>query len=455
MQEYDDTIVALATPNAVGAIGIIRLSGKEAIQIVNRLFKGKDLEKQKTHSIHFGHLVKNEEIIDEVLVSLFLAPNSYTKENVAEISCHGSPYIINTILSTLIEEGARMAKHGEFTQRAFLNGRFDLAQAEAVADLIASESKAAHKVALQQMRGGITNKLAELRNNLVEFTALLELELDFGEEDVEFANREKLVELLQHIKNEISRLMQSFRLGNAIKTGVPVAIVGKPNVGKSTLLNVLLQEDRAIVSDIAGTTRDTIEEKITIDGILFRFIDTAGLRETADVIEKIGVERSKASIQNAQIVLYLYDSNAESLDDVLEVLKEIPLDKSVIVVRNKQDISKKADKEIHIPYDWISISAKENISIDALKNLLLKNVINETATQQDAVIISNQRHFEALQHSALAIENVLSAINQQISSDFISQDLKVALRHLGSITGNIDVDKDILATIFGKFCIGK
>ncbi len=453
--DFEDTIVAIATPNAIGAIGVIRVSGKESLNIVNSIFEGKNLLAQKSHTIHLGKLVAANEIIDEVLVSLFIAPNSYTKENVVEISCHGSPYILNRVIELLLEKGCRLARAGEFTQRAYLNGRFDLSQAEAVADLIASDSQAAHKIAMQQMRGGITHKLAELRQSLIEFTALIELELDFGEEDVEFANREKLISLLHAIKDEIYRLSSSFKFGNAIKTGVPVAIVGKPNAGKSTLLNILVQEERAIVSDIAGTTRDTIEETLTIEGILFRFIDTAGLRDTTDVIEKIGVERSKETIQKAQIVLYLYDSSQENKTEVVQALNVIPKDKKVIVLANKHDITQDAIIQNETSTDWIAISAKENTGIQTLKDLLLQKVLEDNNTTQDAIVITNQRHYEALQLSEQAIDNVLAGLQQQISSDFISQDLKTALRHLGSITGSIDVDKDILATIFGKFCIGK
>ncbi len=452
---FEDTIVAIATPNAIGAIGVIRVSGKESLNIVNSIFEGKNLLTQKSHTIHLGKLIAANEIIDEVLVSLFIAPNSYTKENVVEISCHGSPYILNRVIELLLEKGCRLARAGEFTQRAYLNGRFDLSQAEAVADLIASDSQAAHKIAMQQMRGGITHKLAELRQSLIEFTALIELELDFGEEDVEFANREKLIALLYAIKEEIYKLSSSFKFGNAIKTGVPVAIVGKPNAGKSTLLNILLQEERAIVSEIAGTTRDTIEETLTIEGVLFRFIDTAGLRDTTDVIEKIGVERSKESIQKAQIVLYLYDSSQENQSEVAQALSIIPKDKKVIVLANKQDIAQDVIVQNETSTDWISISAKENKGIQTLKELLLQKVLEDNNSTQDAIIITNQRHYEALQLSEQAIDNVLAGFQQQISSDFISQDLKTALRHLGSITGSIDVDKDILATIFGKFCIGK
>lgn len=455
--DFSDTIVALSTPPGIGAIGVIRLSGTKAIEIVNSVFNGKNLLDQASHTIHFGKIIDQNQIIDEVLVSLFIAPHSYTKENVVEISCHGSSYIQQKIIETLLKSGARSAKPGEFTQRAFLNGRFDLSQAEAVADIIASDSQAAHKIAMNQMRGGISTKLSELRTALVDFTALIELELDFGEEDVEFADRTKLNELLHQIQKEIAVLLQSFSYGNAIKNGISVAIVGKPNAGKSTLLNALLQEERAIVSDIAGTTRDTIEETLTIDGFLFRFIDTAGLRKTDDTIEKIGVERSIEQINKAEIVIYLFDISTENFAAVEEELKIIPTDKKVIILGNKQDLSK-SNFDISKPAfteSFISISAKEKIGIDELKTALVNLVLKDKIDTQNAVIISNQRHYEALQKSQLAIENVLQKLQQNISSDFISQDIKTALRHLGDITGNIDLDKDILATIFGKFCIGK
>jgi tRNA modification GTPase len=456
MNYSDNTIVALSTPNGVGAIGVIRLSGNDAVKIVNAIFIGKNLLEQRSHTIHLGKISYNKEILDEVLVSLFLAPSSYTKENVVEISCHGSPYIQQKIIEALIDNGASSAKAGEFTQRAFLNGRFDLSQAEAVADIIASDSQAAHKIAMNQMRGGISSKLSELRTALVDFTALIELELDFGEEDVEFADRTKLNELLHQIQHEIAVLLQSFSYGNAIKNGIPVAIVGKPNAGKSTLLNALLQEERAIVSAIAGTTRDTIEETLTIDGLLFRFIDTAGLREANDEIEKIGIERSKEAIEKADIVIYLFDIFTEDFTVVEEELKIIPKDKKIIILGNKQDLNK-SNFEVSTPIfeeNFIAISAKEKVGIDELKTALV-NLVLKDKIDQNVVIISNQRHYEALQKSQLAIENVLQKLQQNISSDFISHDIKTALRHLGEITGNIDIDKDILATIFGKFCIGK
>ena len=466
-----ESIFALATPNGIGAIAVIRVSGIDAIELVNSIFIGKNLTKQTSHTIHFGKLQYKEELIDEVLVSIFYAPHSFTKENVVEIACHGSLYIQQRIMEILTLQGARPAKAGEFTQRAYLNGRFDLAQAEAIADVIASDSQAAHKIAMQQMRGGISSKLKELRNSLVEFTALIELELDFGEEDVEFADRTKLNELLHQIQKEISNLSSSFQYGNAIKNGIPVAIVGKPNAGKSTLLNALLEEERAIVSNIAGTTRDTIEETLTIDGYLFRFIDTAGLREAKDEIEKIGIERSKEAIAKADITLYISDYNEMRAEEVFSETVKLKLDKrKTILLANKIDIYDTSHLKEGGPapfenyravlenfgfHSLIFTSFKEKDGIDKLKSMLVKMMMNDKIDHQNAVIVSNQRHYEALQKSQLAIDEVLQKLKQNISSDFISQDIKTALRHLGAITGEIDIDKDILGTIFGKFCIGK
>lgn len=453
-----DTIVALSTPAGVGAIGVIRLSGTLAVQIVNKLFKGKNLEEQASHTIHFGKIYHKHQLIDEVVVSLFLAPNSYTKENVVEISCHGSPYILQRIIEALIDNGAVPAKPGEFTLRAFLNGRFDLSQAEAVADLIASDSGAAHQVALQQMRGGISAKLTALRSALIDFTALIELELDFGEEDVTFADRTKLLELLHQILDEINVLTQSFSLGNAIKNGIPVAIIGKPNAGKSTLLNALLKEERAIVSEIAGTTRDTIEETLTVDEYLFRFIDTAGLRETEDVIEKMGVQRSYEKIKSAAILLCLFD--ASIIDNHEAVKSELAYASSFgvpyLLIGNKADLCSEGIKqELNAIPGLLLLSAKNEAGIDQLKSSIVELIKKDRLDNQQAVVITNQRHYEALKKSGDAIREVIEKMQQGIPSDLITQDIKTALRHLGDITGEIDVDKDILATIFGKFCIGK
>ena len=452
---HSDTIVALSTPQGVGAIGVIRLSGADAVAIVQRVFKGKDLRQQQSHTLHFGYLMQNDKVLDEVVVSLFLAPSSYTKENVVEISCHGSPYIQQKIIELLIDQGARPAKPGEFTLRAFLNGRFDLSQAEAVADLIASDSQAAHQIAMQQMRGGISQKLKELRTALIEFAALIELELDFGEEDVEFADRSKLHTLLHQIVSELNTLIQSFQYGNAIKNGIQVAIVGKPNAGKSTLLNALLREERAIVSDIAGTTRDTIEETLTIDGLLFRFIDTAGLRETGDVIEKIGVEKSREKIRQADIVIFLYDHCEETAEQLQSELSIIPPDKKCIIAANKTDIC--PERTVPATLNGIAVvalSAKKHDGLETLKTELTGMVLDGNVSANNT-IITNQRHYESLQQSLKAVQEVITKLHDQIPADLVAQDIRVALRHLGNITGEIDTDKDILATIFSKFCIGK
>jgi tRNA modification GTPase len=461
-----DTIVALATsPGANGAIAVIRLSGPQAITITNGVFKGKDLLSQPSHTIHFGTIRNGEEIIDEVLVSLFKGPHSYTKEDVVEISTHNSKYIIERLIGLLIKKGARAAQAGEFTLRAFLNGGMDLSQAEAVADLIASENKASHEIAMNQMRGGISNKLQQMREQLINFTALLELELDFGEEDVEFADRAQFEALVRELKVHIHKLIQSFAYGNAIKHGVPVAIIGKPNAGKSTLLNTLLDEERAIVSDIAGTTRDTIEESINLDGITFRFIDTAGLRETADTIEAIGVTKAKEKVRQAKVLLYLYDDKDNTADEVIEQVKELYYDGLIVIlVRNKIDLQggyypNEMDTAItdalftDYSDSLIAISAKDSDSVEGLKNVLLDK-IREMAVE-DQQIITNTRHVEALQHALDALEQVEQGLNMQLPGDLLAHHVRDALRHISSITGDIDVDRDILGTIFGKFCIGK
>jgi len=461
-----DTIVALATsPGANGAIAVIRLSGPQAISITNRVFKGKDLAQQVSHTIHFGTIRDGETIVDEVLVSLFVAPYSYTKEDVVEISTHNSKYIIERVIQLLIREGARAANPGEFTLRAFLNGSMDLAQAEAVADLIAAENRASHEVAMNQMRGGISNKLQEMRDKLINFTALLELELDFSEEDVEFADRDQFLQLVAELRTHIRRLMDSFAYGNAIKNGVPVAIIGKPNAGKSTLLNALLDEERAIVSDIAGTTRDTIEETLNIDGITFRFIDTAGLRDTQDTIEAIGVIKAKEKVRQAKVLLYLYDEYDNTADEVIDQVKSLYFDGlKVVLVRNKIDLKggyfeNEMDKAIKSALftaytdTIVAISAKDPQSVQPLKNILV-DVIKDTqlAGQQ---IITNTRHLEALQLAYGALEEVELGITSGMSGDLLAHQVRTALRHISSITGDIDIDRDILGTIFGKFCIGK
>jgi tRNA modification GTPase len=453
----DDTIVALSTPQGVGAIGVIRLSGTDSIEICNKIFKGKDLTKQETHTLHFGHIVNGEEIIDEVVVGIFKEPHSYTKENVMEISCHGSPFIQQKIIELLIECGARPAKAGEFTLRAFLNGRFDLSQAEAIADLIASDSESSHKVALQQMRGGFSNQIKQLREQLINFAALIELELDFAEEDVEFAKRDELKKLVEHLLSHVARLIESFKLGNVIKNGVNTVIAGRPNAGKSTLLNVLLQEERAIVSEIPGTTRDIIEEMLNIQGINFRLIDTAGIREATDTIEKMGIERTMQKISQSAIVVYLFDVNSMTAQDVLRDIQSLHAnDIPVIPVGNKIDLSGEATaKQQFINIENILfISSKNELHLEDLKAALVKKV-SDKKIDFNAPIVTNVRHYEALLETQKALNDVLSGLQQKISGDLLAQDIRISLRALGNITGEIDVDRDILGAIFSRFCIGK
>lgn len=457
----NDTICATSTAQGVGALAVVRVSGDQAVSIVNQVFKGKDLTKVESHTVHYGFIVNSpndsqsslhneEEIIDEVMVSVFKAPKTFTAEDLVEISCHGSPFIQQEILQVLLNRGARLAEPGEFSQRAFLNGRIDLAQAEAIADLIAAQNKASHKVALNQLRGGISSELKDLREELINFTALIELELDFSEEDVEFANREELKELVRKMKEKVQGLLKTFEYGNAIKNGVPVAIIGKPNAGKSTLLNTLLNEERAIVSDIAGTTRDTIEETINLDGISFRFIDTAGIRETSDEIESIGVEKAKEKVQQAQVVIHLYEDD----QSILEELKDLLTDKIVFNLKSKIDKSGVGEEiQGDSAYHSFGISVKAGINIDRLKNQLVESIRH--GVDEDAVIITNLRHKEALQNALESIQNVESGMRMGLTSDLLAFHLRDTLKHIGSITGQIDVDKDILGTIFGKFCIGK
>jgi tRNA modification GTPase len=449
---HTDTIVALATPTGAGAIGVIRLSGTEAISICNKVFRGKDLLAQATHTLHFGSIVDGDAIIDEVLVSLFVAPRSYTRENVVEVSCHGSSYIIDKLIRLFVKCGARLAKPGEFTMRAFLNGQLDLSQAEAVADLIASSSEASHKVAMQQMRGGFSGELKKLREELIHFASLVELELDFSEEDVEFANRDQMKTLIEKIVVVLKRLIKSFELGNVIKKGVPVVIAGKPNVGKSTLLNALLNEERAIVSEIAGTTRDTIEDEIAIQGISFRFIDTAGIRDTEDIIEAKGVERTFEKINQSAIILYLYDAH----ETYGHELDQIKTDLELITTKNNSQlllVANKSDKGNHaIHPESLTISALQGIGIPELELKLLDMIhYSENANE---TILTNIRHVEALQKTCEALERVLDGIENPVTSDFLAMDTKQALHYLGEITGSISTD-DLLENIFSKFCIGK
>lgn len=448
-----DTIIALSTPPGSGAIGVIRLSGPEAITITNSVFWSKDLTKQQSHTLHFG-LIKDENIIiDEVVASLYVAPKSYTKENVVEISCHGSNYIIQQILNLLIKKGARAAKPGEFTLRAFLNGSLDLSQAEAVADLIASDSKASHDVALQQMRGGFSNELKDLREQLIHFASMIELELDFGEEDVEFANRDQLKALILKINAVLHRLISSFEMGNVLKNGVPIVIAGKPNVGKSTLLNALLNEERAIVSDIAGTTRDTIEDELNINGIIFRFIDTAGIRETADIIEAKGVERTLERMKQAKLIIYMVDA-LQTPDELEEQLRDLQkIDIPYLAVVNKADLFNDQQKEEFASREVLFLSAKENIGVEELKTALLAKV-NLLSINTSETLVSNIRHLEALKNTESALINVLNNIDNPVTSDFLAMDIKQALHYLGEITGQVTTD-DLLENIFAKFCIGK
>ena len=457
----EGTIMALSTATGAGAIALIRLSGTNAIDITETVFKarsGKRLKDQKSHSIHLGDIINNKSVIDEVLVSVFKNPHSYTGEDVIEISCHGSPFIQQEIMKLLIEQGSETAKPGEFTLRAFLNGKMDLSQAEAVADLISSENEASHQLAMQQMRGGFSSEIKNLRQELLNFASLIELELDFAEEDVAFADRKQLDDLLLKIQAVLKNLLDSFALGNVIKKGVPIAIVGAPNVGKSTLLNCLLNEDKAIISDIAGTTRDSIEDEITLDGICFRFIDTAGIRETEDTIEKIGIQKTFDKIDLAAYVLHLVDP-ADFKENYLELLKELEAFKSkypnkkLILVFNKEDQNLSTDIPDEIAnYPTVSISAKMNSNIDQLINLLTKHFkINPT---QDQSIVTNSRHYGSLYAAQKEVTAIQNGLSNGISGDLLAIDLRQALFHLGEITGEVTND-ELLGNIFANFCIGK
>lgn len=465
MIHQEDTIIAVSTPAGVGAIANIRLSGPEAISIVDSNFKSihknKTLLKQKSHTIHLGHILANGKIIDEVLVSLFKGPNSYTGENVVEISCHGSHYIQKKIIQHFLQNGCRLAAHGEFTLRAFLNGKMDLSQAEAVADLIASNSEASHKVAIQQMRGGISNELKDLRLQLLDFAALIELELDFSGEDVEFANRTKFYELITKITGVLKRLIDSFAFGNAMKNGIPVAIIGEPNVGKSTLLNALLNEEKAIVSDIAGTTRDAIEDEIILGGVAFRFIDTAGLRTTSDVIENIGIQKAYEKAQKAQLVIFLNEAksivhNSSNFENQLSKIKKKLPDKRLLVIANKIDtLTKEELNQFKVKHDDILLlSAKQKIGVEALKETLI-GLIQKGDLSTNETVVTNSRHFESLSNAFNSIQDVKSGLDMGIASDLVAIDIRECLRHLGNITGEYDIDKDILGHIFSNFCIGK
>jgi tRNA modification GTPase len=465
----NDTIIALATSSGIGAIAVIRLSGENSIKDVNQFFESKigskDLTKVKTHTIHLGNIIVNDRIIDEVLVSVFKGPNSYTGENVVEISCHGSVYIQQEILQLFLQHGIRHADAGEFTLRAFINGKMDLSQAEAVADLIESDSKASHQIAMQQMRGGFSNEIASLREQLLNFASLIELELDFSEEDVEFADRKQFQELIHKIKSVLKKLIDSFAVGNVLKNGIPVAIVGEPNVGKSTLLNALLNEEKAIVSHIPGTTRDAIEDEIIIKGVTYRFIDTAGIRETKDEIESIGIKKTYENIEKAQLVILLLNakeflvSGPDSYRDQFlveydKLQKKYPK-KKILAIINKVDLLSKIDISKLKTHNskLILLSAKNNTGIDDLLKRLT-DLANLGILSNNQTIVSNSRHFEALSNALNSLNEVQKGIDENISSDLFAIDIRQALFHLGLITGEITTD-DLLGNIFANFCIGK
>ncbi len=454
----NETIIALATPNGLGAISVIRISGKNSIITTDKLFKAKNkkpLSKQKSHTVNLGHILKNGNELDEVLITLFKGPHSYTGEDTIEISCHGSTYIQQEIIDLFIDNGVRVANPGEFTLRAFINGKMDLNQAEAVADLIASENEGSHKLAMQQMKSGFSNDLKKLREELLHFTSMIELELDFSEEDVEFAERGEFKKLTNKIQSELKTLIDSFQSGNVLKNGISVAIAGKPNAGKSSLLNTLLNEDKAIVSDIPGTTRDSIEDSIIIDGIKFRFTDTAGLRETKDEVESKGIEKTKEKISNAKILLYLFDINDNNINEIKSSLKTFKRDDlSIILVRNKIDLKNKNQsllKELN-DRELIEISATDSKSVSKLKKRLVNEV--DILNPYTDVIISNSRHYEALKKALKAIEEVNKGLKNNISGDLLSVDIRRSIEHLGEITGEITND-DVLGNIFANFCIGK
>ena len=454
----DETIIALATPSGMGAISVIRISGSKAISITEKLFKPKGnkiLSKQKSHTVHLGNLMKNNFVLDEVLVTIFFGPNSYTGEDTIEISCHGSTYIQQKIIDLYVENGIRVANPGEFTLRAFLNGKMDLNQAEAVADLIASENEGSHNLAIQQMKSGFSDDLKKLRSELLHFSSMIELELDFSQEDVEFAERNEFKELINKITKELGDLINSFSSGNVLKNGIAVAIAGKPNAGKSSLLNTLLNEDKAIVSNIPGTTRDSIEDSLIIDGIKFRFTDTAGLRKTDDVIESKGIEKTKEKIRQAKILIYLFDINDTNLDEINSDLESFKRkDLSVILVRNKIDLeitSKDLFKELK-NLNFLEISANDNNSIDILKNKLLDEV--DILNPHTDTIVSNSRHYQALINAMTAIKEVSNGLESNISGDLLSIDIRKSIENLAEITGEITND-DVLGNIFSNFCIGK
>jgi len=459
-----DTIVALATPSGAGAIAVIRLSGNDAITLADSCFKSvtskKSLKKQKTHTIHLGHIIDGERTVDEVLVSVFKNPNSYTGEDVVEVSCHGSNYIQQEIIQLFLRKGCRMATAGEFTLRAFLNAKLDLSQAEAVADLISSDNEASHQIAMQQMRGGFSSEIAKLREELLNFASLIELELDFAEEDVEFADRFQFKDLVERIRFVLKRLIDSFAVGNVIKNGIPVAIVGEPNVGKSTLLNALLNEERAIVSAIAGTTRDTIEDELVIEGIGFRFIDTAGIRETKDLVERIGIKKTFEKMKQAQVIVLLFSAEEFKTEskrlkfEIEKIKNKFPL-KPLLIIANKVDVLNNTDleqltaqfKTIHL------LSAKTGLGVEALKQKLI-SFVNTGALRNNETIVTNTRHYDSLLKAFEEVQKVKSGLETDLSGDLLAIDIRQALYHFGEITGEITSD-DLLGNIFANFCIGK
>jgi tRNA modification GTPase len=456
LAEHADTIVAIATAPGMGAIAVIRLSGSEAIAITDRLFKGKELAFQLSHTLHFGTIRDGDTLVDEVVVSLYKAPRSFTGEEVVEISCHGSVLIQQQIVALCVREGARLAKPGEFTQRAFLNGKMDLTQAEAVADLIASESSAAQQAAIKQLKGGFSNDLKALREELIRFSALIELELDFATEDVEFADRSQFYSLIAELRQTSGQLLNSFTLGNVIKNGVSVAIIGKPNAGKSTLLNALLNEERAIVSEIAGTTRDTIEETLNINGVLFRLIDTAGIREhTSDVIESIGVERSLEKMRQADVVVYLFDASSDMKDVEGEVAKLDQENLNYLLVGNKADmLNIEALRHLHVQQDhMLLISAKEKANIEDVKQMLYHKVMGGEI-KNESTIVTNARHHAALVEVVKSLDDIKSGMDHNLPGDLLALDIRRCLLYLGEITGEVTTE-DKLDYIFSKFCIGK
>jgi tRNA modification GTPase len=453
---FSDTIVAPATAPNVSALAVIRISGKEAFPIASKVFKGKNLMQVASHTVHYGFVVNGDEIVDEVMATVFKAPKSFTAEDTVEISCHGSPFVVKKIIEVVIAAGARLAKPGEFSMRAFMNGRINLAQAEAIADLIASENEMQQKVALQQMRGGFANELLQMRQQLIDYAALIELELDFGEEDVEFAKREQLINFITQLMTHLFQLINSFKTGNAIKEGIPVAIIGKPNAGKSTLLNALLNEERAIVSEIAGTTRDTIEDVMHYKGYSFRFIDTAGIRQTSDTIESIGVEKALQKARNARVVLYLFDVSATSLQQLSNEIKSLAIHSAIIIpVANKID---RASWKITAPFTHVPniqfISAAQNFNIENLKESLYLLATHNTQFSTPNSLVTNIRHFEALQNALNALTKAKEGLQNKISGELIAFDLRDALEQLGSITGEVS-NEEVLGSIFSRFCIGK